>query len=77
MKVEFIKDKCVKCGLCETSCAFGAITIDDDGYPAISVEECKLCGACVRACPTEALELIEENIDDIKQIVYYKQGVDK
>ncbi|MHA1451526.1 MAG: FAD-binding protein, partial [Promethearchaeota archaeon] len=57
MKVEFNREKCVKCGLCEGSCAFGAISMDDDGYPVISVEECKLCGACVRACPEEALKL--------------------
>ena len=57
MKVEFEKGKCVNCGLCEGSCAFGAISMDNEGFPVISVEECKLCGACVRACPEEALTL--------------------
>jgi len=56
MKVEFEQGKCVKCGLCQQACAFGAIEFDADGYPVIT-EACKLCGACVRACPEEALKL--------------------
>ena len=56
MKVEFEKEKCVKCGLCQESCNFNAIIFDAEGFPVIT-EECKLCGACVRACPEEALKL--------------------
>jgi ferredoxin len=36
--------------------------------------KCISCGACVRACPEEALELVEVKIDEIKDVVYYKLG---
>lgn len=48
-------DKCTACGICETSCAFGAITIQADC--AVVNESCTLCGACIENCPTEALHI--------------------
>jgi ferredoxin len=36
--------------------------------------KCISCGACVRACPNGALELVEVKIEDIKETVYHKQG---
>lgn len=48
-------DKCTACGLCESSCAFGAITVQDDC--AVVNESCTLCGACVENCPTQALSI--------------------
>jgi len=38
--------------------------------------KCISCGACVRVCPTGALELVEVNIEDVKEVVYYKQGAE-
>jgi ferredoxin len=38
--------------------------------------KCISCGACVRTCPHGALELVEVNIDEIKEVVYHKQGAD-
>ena len=48
-------DKCTACGICETSCAFGAIFVQDDC--AVVNESCTLCGACVENCPVEALHI--------------------
>jgi electron transfer flavoprotein alpha subunit len=48
-------DKCTACGICETSCAFGAIAVQDDC--AVVNESCTLCGACVENCPVEALHI--------------------
>ncbi len=48
-------DKCTACGICETSCAFGAITVSDNC--AVVNESCTLCGACVENCPVEALHI--------------------
>ena len=72
--VFFDKNVCIGCQACVGFCPIVAMLKCDD---RIEPSKCISCGACVRACPTEALELIEENIDDIKQVVYYKQGVDK
>lgn len=56
-------DKCTACGICETSCAFGAITVQ--GSCAVVNESCTLCGACVENCPVEALRI--ETADKRKQ----------
>lgn len=46
-------EKCTACGICEGSCAFGAISVQGDC--AVVNESCTLCGACVENCPVEAL----------------------
>ncbi|MCL1980913.1 MAG: electron transfer flavoprotein subunit alpha [Proteobacteria bacterium] len=48
-------DKCTACGVCENSCAFGAITIQADC--AVVNESCTLCGSCVENCPEQALRI--------------------
>lgn len=49
-------DKCTGCGICETSCAFGAISVQADC--AVVNESCTLCGACVDDCPVGALCIV-------------------
>lgn len=46
---------CTACGLCEGSCAFGAIAVAGDC--AVVSESCTLCGACVENCPVGALRI--------------------
>ncbi|NLZ16476.1 MAG: electron transfer flavoprotein subunit alpha [Desulfobulbaceae bacterium] len=48
-------EKCTACAVCESSCAFAAITVLDDC--AVVNENCTLCGACVENCPEEALRI--------------------
>ena len=37
--------------------------------------KCISCGACVKACPEGALELVEIELDEIEETVYSYQGV--
>ena len=46
------RDKCTQCGLCESACPFGAISMDE--YPVIG-DTCVGCNQCVDACPAGAL----------------------
>lgn len=48
-------EKCTACGVCEGSCAFGAIAVQDDC--AVVNDQCRLCGACVDNCPSGALSM--------------------
>jgi Fe-S-cluster-containing hydrogenase component 2 len=38
--------------------------------------KCIACGSCVRACPNGALELVEVDLSEIKEVVHHKQGAE-
>lgn len=62
-------DKCNACGLCEKTCPFGAIAVEDG--LARSNENCTLCGACVNVCPQGALA-IERKQASPEELAEYK-----
>jgi Fe-S-cluster-containing dehydrogenase component len=52
------QDKCVGCRICQEACPWEMMTFDEDKKKAT---KCHLCGgdpACVKACPTGALQYI-------------------
>lgn len=51
-------DTCIGCGLCESNCAFGAITLEG-GKPVVN-EKCTLCGSCVDGCEVDAMVIERE-----------------
>lgn len=51
------KEKCISCSLCENACAFGSLVMEE-GYPRI-LDDCRLCGECVQACPQDAIMIKE------------------
>ena len=57
------KEKCIGCSLCESACAFGSLVMEE-GYPRF-LDNCRLCGECVQACPQDAI-VIEEAETDVK-----------
>ena len=66
------KNTCIGCQACVGFCPINAMR-----KSKIRIEpfKCISCGACIRACPEKALEFVEKDIDEIKQIVYHKLGV--
>lgn len=49
---------CLGLGDCVLSCKFDAIYIDEiTGLPIVSNEKCVACGACVKVCPRNIIEL--------------------
>jgi len=49
-------EKCTRCGLCEKSCVYGAITVKkSEELFAIDANKCEACGMCISVCPYFAL----------------------
>ena len=73
---EFDDEKCNRCGLCETICPYGAITLDKQAgtKPTFDRELCYGCGRCVGDCPTWAVKMIKH---DTGEIIWDGRGVIK
>ncbi len=54
IELMFWENRCTKCGICETVCAFGVHRFIN-GKHMIDRSRCIRCGDCVKACPAEAL----------------------
>ena len=51
-------DKCVGCGDCVRSCAYGVLEIMDNiAYP-VKLENCKGCKDCSQECKAEAIRVV-------------------
>ena len=49
---------CLGKGDCEAACQFDAIHVDPEtGIAVVNEDKCTACGACVKACPKDILEL--------------------
>ena len=58
------QEKCIRCGLCEENCNFGAIKDF-----SIGEFECEGCGVCVEICPVKAITMQEHVSGDM---MFYK-----
>lgn len=56
-KVRLLEGKCIACGaVCQASCPFDAIEMNDNGEPIINLELCTGCKKCIKVCPSDSIE---------------------
>jgi heterodisulfide reductase subunit A len=50
---------CIACGVCETVCPQGAVTVTNgaDAHSVVDPNICRGCGICNAECPTGAIQL--------------------
>lgn len=68
--MRIIGEKCIVCGVCTSSCPFGALEMSSD--QAVVLDNCTSCGACVDVCPTGAIELTQEEASAPNRNAQYK-----
>lgn len=59
-----IDNRCTGCKLCTIACPYGTMFMNLDTHKAF---KCNLCGgdpACAKACPTDAIEWVETEVQD-------------
>ena len=61
---------CLGFGDCVDVCDFDAMYMNEEtGLPVIITDKCTSCGACVKACPREIIEMRPRNKRDLKIFV--------
>jgi dissimilatory sulfite reductase (desulfoviridin) alpha/beta subunit len=55
VRVSWLQEKCISCGVCAKVCREKAIRIED-GNIEIDRGKCNYCGRCAFSCPTDAYE---------------------
>lgn len=55
IRVKWIEDSCIGCGLCAKSCRHGAIKMDGKKV-VFDADKCTYCGRCYKACPKDSWE---------------------
>ncbi len=61
---------CLGCGDCAVSCKFDALAMNPEtGLPVVNDANCTACGACVKACPRNIIELRHKDKKDRKIFV--------
>ena len=55
VRVSWLQEKCISCGICAKVCREKAIRIED-GNIEIDRGKCNYCGRCAFSCPTDAYE---------------------
>lgn len=62
------QEKCIRCGLCEENCSFGAIKDF-----SIGEFECEGCGVCVDICPVQAITMQDHVSGDMMLYKNYER----
>jgi Fe-S-cluster-containing hydrogenase component 2 len=60
--VTYDRSKCIGCRMCVIACPFGSAAYDSVTESILKCDTCAGDPACVRACPSEAIEFVEDSV---------------
>jgi len=60
--VEYDRTKCIGCRMCVIACPFGSAAYDALTESILKCDTCAGDPACVRACPTAAIEFVDDSV---------------
>ncbi len=60
-------EACTHCGVCAENCRMSAISFDDKERLQINFVKCNFCGRCVGICPSDAMQINEENFNSFQR----------
>ncbi len=61
--------RCTQCRRCTEECPFGALNEDDKTYPLYNPLRCRACGACLGACPAQAISFKQYSVDVVSSTI--------
>ncbi len=70
-KINYIKEKCIKCGICQSVCPLKAC-IQIGTVFSIDLSQCIFCGNCIENCPRNALYFTKEyelSVEDKNELI--------
>ena len=60
---------CTQCGRCSEECPFGAIEVDQRGYPQLNPSRCRRCGICMGACPVQVISFDDYSVEQLSSMI--------
>lgn len=57
------ENKCVHCMLCWLYCPDASVLVEIGRMKGFDYDHCKGCGICAEICPTEAIFMVEEELE--------------
>ncbi|MBD3306970.1 glycyl-radical enzyme activating protein, partial [candidate division KSB3 bacterium] len=80
-EIQYVPQKCVRCGQCLEVCPHGAHSISATGEKRFDRTKCQVCGACVQHCLYDALVFVAQvmEVEEVVEIVmkdaaYYRNS---
>lgn len=66
-QVELDAERCIRCRMCVTACPFGNVAYDAFTDRIFKCDTCEGDPACVRVCPSDALEYVDDTISTVSR----------